>query len=191
MAKTVLLGYARVSTESQNLDAQRDALQAAGCEVIYEEQVSSAASERPQLDAALKAIRKGDVLVVARLDRLGRSLPHLVTTVESLEEREIGFKSLAENIDTSTAGGRLIFHVFSALADFERALIRERTKAGLAAARARGRVGGRPKKLSNQQLKMAEKLLSDCTLAEVAAQFGVDRSTLSRRLKTLRDGATT
>jgi DNA invertase Pin-like site-specific DNA recombinase len=138
------IGYARVSTEDQNLSLQRDALDAAGCERVFEEKESGAKANRPGLSEAIKYARPGDVLVVWRLDRLGRSLPDLVRIVGELEQAGIGFESLTEKIETATAAGRLVFHVFAALAEFERNVTRERTKAGLAAARARGRNGGRP-----------------------------------------------
>ena len=137
------VGYARVSTHEQNLDLQEDALKEAGCERIYRDRVSGAASDRPGLQNALDYVREGDTLVVWRTDRLGRSLKHLIETVTTLEERGVGFQSVQESIDTTTSGGRLVFHIFGALAEFERNLIQERTRAGLAAARARGRKGGR------------------------------------------------
>ena len=137
------IGYARVSTDDRNLDLQKDALNKAGCQVIYEEAASGKNSERPELDQCLKALRSGDTLVVWRLDCLGRSLRDLVQIVGDLEKREIAFESLMEKIETGSAAGRLVFHVFAALAEFERNLIRERTRAGLAAARARGRKGGK------------------------------------------------
>lgn len=133
------LGYARVSTDDQRLDLQRDALTRAGCVDIYEEKVSGKSTDRPVLDYCLRALNEGDTLVVWRLDRLGRSLPDLVRIVGELERRSIGFESITERIETGSATGKLTFHLFSALAEFERNLIRERTQAGLAAARARGR----------------------------------------------------
>ncbi len=142
------IGYARVSTLEQTLDLQKDALNAAGCEIVYEDTISGAKAERPGLQKALDYMRKGDTLVVWRLDRLGRSLKHLIDLMTKLEERDIGFKSLTEQLDTTTPGGRLIFHLFASLAEFERDLIRERTQAGLLAARARGRKGGRPRSLA-------------------------------------------
>jgi DNA invertase Pin-like site-specific DNA recombinase len=182
----MLIGYARVSTQDQTPDLQMDALQAAGCERIFIEQASGAQRERPQLRAALDHARAGvgDVLVVWRLDRLARSLGQLIETIEGLERREIGFRSLTESIDTTTAGGRLVFHLFGAMAEFERGLIRERTKAGLAAARARGRVGGRPLSLSKRDLAAARALLADpdITVAEIARRLGVAPSTLYRSL---------
>jgi DNA invertase Pin-like site-specific DNA recombinase len=150
----MLIGYARVSTHEQTLTLQQDALQKAGCNKLFTDTASGAKTERIGLEAALSYVRKGDTLVVWRLDRLGRSLPHLIATMTELEERGIGFKSLTENIDT-TSGGKLIFHIFGALAEFERNLIRERTQAGLIAARARGRIGDRPKALTGKQLGIA------------------------------------
>src|SRR5215203_3025945 len=141
----MLIGYARVSTHDQTLDLQLDALKAAGCERLFKDIVSGKSTQRPRLDEALLQLRAGDTLVVWRLDRLGRSLPHLIATITSLESQGIGFKSLTENIDTTTSGGKLIFHIFGGLAEFERNLIRERTLAGLESARARGRKGGKPK----------------------------------------------
>jgi len=142
------IGYARVSTQDQNLDLQNDALKAAGCEIIYTDKMSGTKKNRPGLEEILGFIRKGDTLVVWKLDRLGRSLKHLIQVLNQLDERGVYFKSIQESLDTSTPGGKLIFHVFGALAEFERDIIRERTLAGLAAARARGRKGGRPRKLS-------------------------------------------
>jgi DNA invertase Pin-like site-specific DNA recombinase len=141
----MLIGYARVSTFEQTLDLQQDALTKAGCEQTFTDTISGSVAERPGLQNALLYLREGDTLVVWRLDRLGRSLKHLIDTITTLHERDIGFRSLTENIDTTTSSGKLIFHVFGALAEFERDLIRERTQAGLAAARARGRHGGRPR----------------------------------------------
>src|SRR5438270_4152035 len=141
----MLIGYARVSTSDQTLNLQKDALEKIGCSKIFTDIMSGSTTERQGLDEALSFVREGDTLVVWRLDRLGRSLKHLIETITSLNNRKIGFKSLTESIDTTTSNGRLIFNIFASLAESERDLIRERTKAGLAAARARGRVGGRPK----------------------------------------------
>src|SRR5947209_7135886 len=152
------IGYARVSTTEQTLDLQLDALKKAGCSKIFTDTASGAKTERKGLDEALAYVRSGDTLVVWRLDRLGRSLKHLIEVVTDLEKRGIGFKSLTENIDTTTSGGKLIFHIFGALAEFERNLIRERTQAGLIAARARGRKGGRPKSLTGKKLAMLQEL---------------------------------
>lgn len=176
------IGYARVSTEDQTLDLQRDALKQAKCREIYEEQASGKNTGRPQLEACLKSLREGDTLVVWRLDRLGRNLADLVRLITDLEQRKINFASLTEQIETGTPAGKLIFHVFAALAEFERNLIRERTVAGLKAARARGRNGGRPSKLSHKEIKTIRALLktADIPVAEIAARFGVARSTLYR-----------
>ena len=173
----MLIGYARVSTRDQNHDLQLDALSEAGCRKIFEEKLSAANRDRPQLQAALDYVRAGDTLVVWKLDRLARSLKQLIETVEMLAEREIGFRSLTENIDTTSSGGRLIFHVFGALAEFERSIIRERTTAGLVAARARGRVGGRPRSLSEEDIHIAKALLRDgkLTIAEIAERLDVRR----------------
>jgi len=154
----MLIGYARVSTDDQNLDLQRDALTQDGCHKIYEDRESGAKAERPGLITTLEVLREGDTLVVWRLDRLGRTLKDLIALAEKLESRRIGFKSLKENIDTTTSGGKLVFHLFGALAEFERNLIRERTQAGLTAARARGRLGGRPKALDPATRQLAIRL---------------------------------
>src|SRR5919199_766598 len=156
----MLVGYARVSTHDQNLDLQLDALQKAGCEKIFTDKMSGAKA-RPGLDDALSFLRSGDALVVWKLDRLGRSLIDLVTIINTLKEREIHFKVLTENIDTSSPMGELYFHFTAALAQFERARIRERTKAGLAAARACGRKGGRPRALTGKRAAMAIAMLKD------------------------------
>src|SRR5437763_1565586 len=152
----MLIGYARVSTQEQTLSLQQDALHQAGCERIFTDTASGAKADRPGLDDAVDHVRSGDTLVVWKLDRLGRSLPHLIETIRQLQERGIGFKSLTEQIDTTTSGGKLIFHVFAALAEFERDVIRERTRAGLTAARARGRRGGRPRVAALNQTKKVE-----------------------------------
>ncbi|MCP4304395.1 MAG: recombinase family protein, partial [bacterium] len=172
------IGYARVSTQDQNPDLQRDALEVAGCEKIFEEMASGAMRERPQLTAALDYMREGDTLVVWKLDRLARSLKQLIETVEALEAKGIGLRSLTENIDTTTSGGKLIFHIFGALAEFERSIIRGRTVAGLDAARARGRVGGRPRALSDDDIIAAHAMLADASITtrEVASRLGVSVS---------------
>ncbi len=180
-----LIGYARVSTTEQHLHLQQDALTAAGCLKIFTDTISGAKSERKGLSEALDYIRAGDTLVVWRLDRLGRSLPHLIATMTDLEERGIGFKSLTENIDTTTSGGKLIFHIFGALAEFERNLIRERTQAGLVAARARGRRGGRPKALTAKQRTIARELYEKHhPIAEICRTLKISKATLYRSLKT-------
>jgi DNA invertase Pin-like site-specific DNA recombinase len=176
----MLIGYARVSTQDQNPQLQLDALKAAGCDKVYEEKASGAKRDRPQLAEALKFMRSGDTLVVWKLDRLARSLKQLIETVEHLDTQGIGLRSLTENIDTTTAGGKLVFHLFGALAEFERSIIRERTIAGLASARARGRIGGRPRSLSDDDLVAARALLSDPTITaqQVADRLKVSLSTL-------------
>jgi DNA invertase Pin-like site-specific DNA recombinase len=178
-----LIGYARVSTTEQNPALQLDALRAAGCQRVFSEE-ASAVAERPELARALDHLRSGDTLVAWKLDRVGRSLRHLIDTVRGLEERGVGFRSLRETIDTTTPGGRLEFHVFGALAEFERDLIRERTHAGLAAARARGRRGGRPTVMTPEKRKAARRLYDgrQHTIAEIAATLGVRRATIYRSL---------
>jgi DNA invertase Pin-like site-specific DNA recombinase len=180
----MLVGYARVSTRDQNYELQLDALEAAGCTKIFEEKLSGVQRDRPELKAALAYVRPGDALVVWKLDRLARSLKQLIETVEMLSAHEIGFRSLTENIDTTSSGGRLIFHIFGALAEFERSIIRERTTAGLVAARARGRVGGRPPALSESDLRVAQTLLKDgeLTVAEIAERLHVAPSTLYKHI---------
>ena len=181
----MLIGYGRVSTHEQTLNLQKDALKKAGCSKIFTDTASGAKTERIGLEEALEYVRKGDTLVVWRLDRLGRSLPHLITTMTDLEERGIGFKSLTENIDTTTSGGKLIFHIFGALAEFERNLIKERTLAGLTAARARGKKGGRPKTLIGNRLAIARVLYNDKqhSTAEICHTLKVSRATLYRSMK--------
>lgn len=177
------IGYARVSTTDQNTDLQLQALKAAGCEQIFEDQVSGSSTKRPGLDQALKLVSKDDVLVVWRLDRLGRSLPHLIEVIGSLGDRGAGFRSLTESIDTTTAGGRLVFHMMGALAEFERSLIQERTRAGLEAAKKRGARLGRPPALSPEKLKHARHLIDGGERPDaVAKTLGVGRSTLYRKL---------
>ena len=179
------IGYARVSTEDQNLDLQNDALKQAGCDKIIEEKASGAKTDRAGLDEALSFLRKGDTLVVWKLDRLGRSLQHLIQVVNQLREKGIYFRSIQESLDTSSSGGKLIFHIFGALAEFERDVIRDRTMAGLAAARARGRVGGRPKIMTGKKVRLAKTLLADHTntIDDVCETLGVSRATLYRYLK--------
>lgn len=181
----MLIGYARVSTEDQKLLLQQDALRAAGCERTFEEKVSGAAKKLPVRDELLEFARPDDVIVVWKLDRLGRSLRDLIEVVGVMQARRIGFRSLHESIDTTTPAGKLTFHIFAALAEFERDMIRERTNAGLEAARRRGKVLGRPKSLNDEQLKMARTLLAsdDMSVSAVAKQLGVHRSTLHRYLQ--------
>jgi DNA invertase Pin-like site-specific DNA recombinase len=180
------IGYARVSTQDQNPDLQIDALKASGCERIYMEKASGAQRDRPELKAALEYMRDngGDVLVVWKLDRLARSLRQLIESVEDLEQRGIGFESLTERIDTASASGRLTFHIFGAMAQFERSINRERTRAALEASRARGRRGGRPPSLSTKDVSHAKALLADplITVEEVAQRLNVAASTLYRHL---------
>ena len=179
------IGYARVSTDEQTLNLQLDALKAAGCERVFTDRVSGAKAERPGLQQALDQLRAGDTLVVWRLDRLGRSLRHLIETVTNLEQRGVGFKSLTEAIDTTSSGGKLVFHIFGALAEFERDLIRERTQAGLSAARARGRVGGRPKALRDpKKLAMLQQLYADPNNAidDICRTLRISRTTLYRHV---------
>ncbi|AIK96625.1 recombinase [Candidatus Paracaedibacter acanthamoebae] len=180
----MLVGYARVSTQDQNLFLQLDALKEVGCHKIFTEKASGAQRERPELTAALNYMRPGDTLVVWKLDRLARSLKQLIETVEKLESQEIGFQSLTEAINTTTSGGRLIFHIFASLAEFERSIIKERTIAGLSAAKRLGRVGGRPPSLKAEDLIAAKALLKDdnITVEEVAKRLSVAPSTLYRHL---------
>lgn len=179
-----LLGYARVSTGDQDAALQQDALKAAGCYRIFTDTASGALESRTELTKVLDQLRPGDTLVVWRLDRLGRSIRHLIDQLNGLQERGIGFRSLQETIDTTSPGGRLVFHVFAALAEFERDLIRERTNAGLAAARARGRTGGRPSLLTKEKLDTARRLYAqkDMTVAKIGEVLGVSRTTVYRAL---------
>ena len=178
----MLVGYARVSTQDQNLELQRDALTKAGCDRIFTEVIGGSRSERTGLQEALNILRTGDTLVVWRLDRLGRSLKHLIDIVNQLREMDVGFRSLQESIDTTTSGGKLIFHMFGALAEFERDVIRERTQAGLRAARARGRQGGRPRALDDTKLAMVRAMYEERKLLpdEIFKAMGISRATLYR-----------
>lgn len=181
----MLIGYARVSTSDQTLNLQKDALEKIGCSQIFTDTISGSTTERQGLDAALAYVREGDTLVVWRLDRLGRSLKHLIETITNLNNRKIGFKSITENIDTTTSGGKLIFHIFGALAEFERDIIKERTQAGLTAARSRGRLGGRPKaKTLNtpKKVAMAQSLYDNKnnTIDEICKTLNISRATLYR-----------
>jgi DNA invertase Pin-like site-specific DNA recombinase len=180
----MLIGYARVSTDEQSLEPQLEALKDAGCEEFFCEVASGAKTARPQLEEAIKYTRKGDVLVVWKLDRFGRNLRHLIETIQLLEEKQVEFKSLTEGMDTKTPGGRLLFNIFGAIAEFERDLIKERTEAGLKAARARGRKGGRPKKMTPQMIEMARTLYKEGSISvyEICATFGISKSTLYRNL---------
>ena len=179
------IGYARVSTSDQTLDLQKDALENIGCTKIFTDTASGAKAERKGLEEAIDFLRAGDSLVVWRLDRLGRSLKHLIEVITALEKRGIGFKSLTESIDTTTSGGKLIFHIFGALAEFERNLIRERTQAGLQAARARGRKGGRPKSFTGKRVHMAQELYNNKqnSIADICKTLHISRATLYRYVK--------
>ena len=181
-SKPMLLGYARVSTVDQNLALQRNALTEAGCTKIFTEQMSGAVTDRPALHDALEFARSGDTLIVWKLDRLARSMKQLIETVETLRLRGIGFRSLTEALDTTTAQGRLVFHMFGALAEFERSLIRERTQAGLAAAPRAGRTGGRPPKLTDDDIEAAKAML----ITQIARRLGVSPATLYRYIPAAR-----
>lgn len=182
----MLIGYARVSTQDQTLNLQKDALEKAGCDRIFTDTASGAKAERNGLEEAKSYAREGDTLVVWRLDRLGRSLKDLIATIAALSNRNIGFKSLTENIDTTTSGGKLVFHIFGALAEFERDIIRERTQAGLTAARARGRLGGRPKALSGKAVAHLRELYNNKnnSIDGICRTLNISRATLYRYLGT-------
>jgi DNA invertase Pin-like site-specific DNA recombinase len=178
----MILGYARVSTKDQNLDGQRDALSAAGAERIFADTITGTARSRPELDRMMTELRSGDVVVVAKYDRLARSLKDLLEIVDFIQSRGAGFRSIGEDIDTTTPAGRLVFHVFASIAQFERERIVERTKEGLAAARRRGRIGGRPPALSHAQ-KIEVKRMRDAEMRpipEIAALFKVSEKTIRR-----------
>jgi DNA invertase Pin-like site-specific DNA recombinase len=187
-AQAMRIGYARVSSQDQSPDLQLDALRAAGCKRIFVEKASGAQRDRPELGAALDYLRTNDTLVVWKLDRMARSMKQLIETVEGMDARGIGLRSLTEAIDTTTAGGKLVFHIFGALAEFERAIIRERTRAGLEAAKARGRQGGRPPKLTPDDLIAAKAMLAETTftVGDVARRLGVSPATLYRHLPAAR-----
>lgn len=178
----MLIAYTRVSTDDQSTNLQREALERAGCERFFEDTASGAKSDRPGLKAALEFARPGDVLVVWKLDRLGRSLPDLIACVETMKAREIGFRSLQESFDTTTANGILFFHVFGAIAQFERELIRERTNAGLKSARARGKIGGRPRALDDKRRALAQTMYNDADndVKDICATLGISKATLYR-----------
>jgi DNA invertase Pin-like site-specific DNA recombinase len=181
----MLIGYARVSTIEQTLDLQQDALHQAGCEQVFTDHISGAKSERPGLTQAVEFVRSGDILVVWKLDRLGRSLKQLIEIVTELQKRNVGFRSLTENIDTTSPGGKLIFHIFGSLAEFERDLIRERTLAGLAAARARGRKGGRHRVVGlndERKIARAQALYKDkqYSIRDICEMLHISRTTLYR-----------
>ena len=182
---TTLIGYARVSTDDQKAALQVDALRAAGCIKVFTDKTSGSLAHRPQLDRMLDQLRSGDAVVVWRLDRLGRSLKNLIAVVEELAKMGVGFRSLSESIDTNTANGKFFFSMMGALAEFERDLIRERTNAGLAAARARGRVGGRPPVMTPDKIKVARQMYrsKDHTVEAIAKTLGVSRKTIYRHLE--------
>lgn len=179
------IGYARVSTQEQNLDLQQDALKQAGCVKIITDEASGSIADRPGLMKLKDTLREGDTLVVWRLDRLGRSLKHLIEFIYHLENKGIGFKSLHETIDTTTSSGKLVFHIFGALAEFERNLIKERSMAGLTAARTRGRLGGRPKRLNTDKRKLVVEMYRDRkrTVKEICQIVGISKPTLYKYLK--------
>jgi DNA invertase Pin-like site-specific DNA recombinase len=181
------IGYARVSTQDQNLSLQLDALESAGCEIIYKEKISGASTQRPELEKMITHIRKGDTVIVWKLDRLARSLKDLLAMVNEFKEKKIGFISLNDPIDTTTAQGRLIFNIFGSLAEFEREIIRERTKSGLASARARGRMGGRPKGLSKKSgfkaAAAAELYRQDIPVNKIAESLEISKTTLYKYLR--------
>jgi DNA invertase Pin-like site-specific DNA recombinase len=179
------IGYVRVSRQDQNPDLQRTELEEAGCEQIFEERISSRKESRPELERALEYCREGDVLVVWKLDRLGRSLKELLELVGRLQERDVEFRSLRENLDTTTPAGKLVFHVFASLAEFERDIIRERTMAGLEAGRARGKKGGRKPAMDEQKITLASSLIKArvMTVSEVCEVVGVSRATLYRYVR--------
>jgi DNA invertase Pin-like site-specific DNA recombinase len=180
----MLIGYARVSTGDQNLDLQLDALATAGCEKVFSDKASGAKIDRPELLKAIELCKSGDTLVVWKLDRLGRSLQHLIATIGALGDRGVGFRTCCDGIDTTTPSGKLVFHIFAALAEFERSLIRERTVAGLRAARDRGRKGGRPPSMTPERVAVARKLLAaGTTQDETARILGVSPMTLWRYLR--------
>lgn len=181
----MLIGYVRVSTSDQNLDLQLDALKQVGCDKIYKDIASGAKDDRIGLAEVLNYIRKGDTLVVWRLDRLGRSLRHFIDTINQINDQGSYFRSLQESIDTSTSGGKLIFHIFGALAEFERDIIRDRTKAGIEAARKRGKFGGRPKKMDGKKLALAKTLMADKSnsINDICEILHVSKATLYRCLK--------
>ena len=187
----MLIGYARVSTQDQDPEMQVDALRKVGCEKIFVEKASGAKRDRPELLSAIEYAREDDTIVVWKLDRLARSLKQLIETVERLEGRNVGFKSLTETIDTTTPSGRLVFTIFAGLAEFERSIIRERTIAGLESARSRGRVGGRPRSVSDEDISVAKALLKDpdITVRKVAERIGCSEATLYRYLPSARTNA--
>jgi DNA invertase Pin-like site-specific DNA recombinase len=184
----MLIGYARISTQDQNLNLQQDALEKSGCDRVFTDTISGSKSERMGLREAIDFMREGDSLVVWRLDRLGRSLKHLIQTVETLQSKGIGFRSLQENIDTTSGGGKLIFHIFCSLSEFERDVIRERTQAGLKAARARGRQGGRPPILDTKKVELVRAMYADLNKSpkDICDAFKISRTTLYRYVASMK-----
>lgn len=178
-----MIGYARISTNDQILDLQVDALKRAGCARIYTDTISGALQERKGLSDCLESLKAGDTLVVWKLDRLGRSLQHLIATVDDLRARGIGFRSLIENLDTTTPSGKFLFHIFGALAEFEREILRERVNAGMAAARARGKELGRPRRMNASTIETARHLLKEFDVGHVCRTLNVSRATLYRHLR--------
>lgn len=180
----MIIGYIRVSTALQNLQSQREACSAAGCDRIFEETASGAQTDRPILAEVMRMLRPGDELVVFKLDRLARSTRQLIQTVDELEQRQVKLKSLTEMIDTGSPSGRLFFHIMSSISEFERSNLRERVRVGIESARARGRVGGRPPSLSDEDVRAARALLKDGSIpvGEVARRLGVGTSTLYRHI---------
>lgn len=183
------IGYARVSTEDQSLDLQIDALKQAGCETIYQEKISGKSVARPELEACLKALRTDDTLMVWSLDRLGRSVSNLIEIVNSLGKKGICFESIKQNIETRSAGGQLVFHIFASLAEYERSQIKERTLAGLQAARKRGRTGGRPFKMTKDDIIQAATLMDNpnIPISEIMKRFKVGKTTLYRNVNAYRE----
>jgi DNA invertase Pin-like site-specific DNA recombinase len=179
------IGYCRVSTQDQNLELQLDELKKAGCEKIFQDVASGSKDEREGLQKAMGFAREGDCIVVWKLDRLSRSLRHLIDTVNQLKERGVGLKVITQNLDTTTPSGTLVFHIFGALAEFERLLIKERTNAGLASARARGRVGGRPKSMDEKKVQIAKSLYADgkTSVTEICETLNVSRATFYRSIR--------
>ncbi|PTP37041.1 DNA invertase [Vibrio splendidus] len=180
----MIIGYTRVSTTDQNCDYQMDELTKVGCEKIFVEKASAKTKDRPELNRLLDTLRQGDIIVVCKLDRLGRSLKDLITLLDIFKTIGVQFKSLSENIDTTTSTGKLVFNIIGAIAEFERDIIIERTNAGLEAARARGRKGGRKQKLTDKQIKLAKSMLQDPSVqkSDVAKHFNISRPTLNRYL---------